>query len=184
MHNPTHSYQLLSKSIFAAKISIYHCPSNNQHSKHNWHTQLTEWCERPRVTIKHSSVSEGHGISPTVNLKPVVICCVETFLRDRRCNLLGYDVAGAPAKLCGRGGCAKVIPPVVYLEQCYSEHWYLCVQTFHSPHTHALLYIGGGHGISKVHHKLGELLHVDDVLRVVRVRVYDLGAARNLSNKI
>ena len=25
----------------------------------------------------------------------------------------------------------KVMPPAVYLQQCYGEHWYLCVQTFH-----------------------------------------------------
>ena len=43
-------------------------------------------------------------IAKVMNFKSVVICCVETFPRDARCNLFrcnlfGYDVAGAPAKL-------------------------------------------------------------------------------------
>ena len=57
----------------------------------------------------------------------VIICCLKTFSHDARFNLFGYDVAGALSKLCGRGRSVKVMPPVVYLEQCYSEHWYLCV---------------------------------------------------------
>ena len=38
-------------------------------------------------------------------------------------------------KLCGRGGCVDVMLPAVHLQQCYGEHWYLCVRTFHGSRT-------------------------------------------------
>merc|ERR1719319_1024510 len=45
---------------------------------------------------------------------------------------------------------------------------------------HTLLDIRGRHRVGEVHHELGELLHVDDVLGVVAVGVDDLGAASYL----
>ena len=50
----------------------------------------------------------------------------------------------------------------------------------HSPDPHALLDVGRSHLLAEVDHKLRKLLHVDDVLRVVRVGVDDLRASRHL----
>lgn len=46
-----------------------------------------------------------------------------------------------------------------------------------SPDSHALLDVSRGHLVAQVHHKLGELLDVDDVFRVLRVRIDDLCAS-------
>ena len=47
----------------------------------------------------------------------------------------------------------------------------------HSPHSHALLDVSGCHLVAQVHHKLGKLLDIDDVLGVLGVGVDDLGAS-------
>ena len=48
------------------------------------------------------------------------------------------------------------------------------------PDTHALLDVGGRHVLVQIDDKLGELLHVYDVLGLVAARVDDLGAAGHL----
>ena len=47
-------------------------------------------------------------------------------------------------------------------------------------HAHALLHVRGRDPVAEPDHELCDLLHVDHVLRVVRVRADDLGAARDL----
>ena len=48
------------------------------------------------------------------------------------------------------------------------------------PNSHAFLHICGGQVLVKVDHKLGKLLDVDHILRMVRVCIYDLSASGNL----
>lgn len=45
------------------------------------------------------------------------------------------------------------------------------------PDSHTLLYVSGGHLVTQVHHKLGKLLHIDDVLWIFRVSIDDLCAS-------
>lgn len=45
---------------------------------------------------------------------------------------------------------------------------------------HAFLNVRRGHGIGEIHHKLGKLLHIDDVLGVIGICIDDLGATGNL----
>ena len=63
-----------------------------------------------------ASQKEGEIVKPVVlrrfPLTHDVTCLIMTWL----------------AMLCGRGGYVKVLSPAVCLEQCYGEHWYLCVQ--------------------------------------------------------
>mmetsp|Transcript_8389 Transcript_8389/g.28756 ORF Transcript_8389/g.28756 Transcript_8389/m.28756 type:complete len:402 (-) Transcript_8389:352-1557(-) len=47
-------------------------------------------------------------------------------------------------------------------------------------HAHPFLYVRRGNPVPKRHDKLGDLLDVDHVLGVVRVRIYDLRAPRDL----
>lgn len=46
--------------------------------------------------------------------------------------------------------------------------------------SHALLDIGGRNGLGQLHHELGKLLNIDDVLGIVRVSIDDLCATRHL----
>ena len=48
---------------------------------------------------------------------------------------------------------------------------------------HPLLYVGGSHTVRQIHHELGELLHIDDILGVVRVCIDNLGAAGDLGEE-
>ena len=45
------------------------------------------------------------------------------------------------------------------------------------PHPHALLNISRGHLVAQVHHKLGKLFHIDNVLGVFRVGIDDFCAS-------
>lgn len=47
----------------------------------------------------------------------------------------------------------------------------------HLPNSHTLLDIGWSHLVTQVHHKLGKLLHIDDVLWILRVCIDDLGTS-------
>ena len=49
------------------------------------------------------------------------------------------------------------------------------------PDPHAFLDVCWGDAVGKIHHKLGELLHIDDVLGIIRVGVDDLCASRDLA---
>lgn len=45
------------------------------------------------------------------------------------------------------------------------------------PDSHSLLDVSRGDLIAQIHYELGELLHINDVLRILRVCVDDLGAS-------
>ena len=49
------------------------------------------------------------------------------------------------------------------------------------PDPHAFLDVCRGDAVGKIHDKLGELLHIDDVLGIIRVGVDDLCASRDLA---
>src|SRR4029434_10435512 len=59
----------------------------------------------------------------------------------------------------------------------HSPHSHAHSSATHSPHSHALLDVSGCHLVAQVHHKLGKLLDIDDVLGVLGVGVDDLGAS-------
>lgn len=46
------------------------------------------------------------------------------------------------------------------------------------PDSHSLLDVGRGDLIAQIHHELGKLLHVNDVLRILRVSVDYLSAPK------
>ena len=96
-------------------------------------------------------------------------------------SLLGRSLEGGE---CGFGTWTSVHPFLVSQEDKIQQGRffvldYLLVPVH--PNPHAFLDVCWGDAVGKIHHKLGELLHIDDVLGIIRVGVDDLCASRDLA---
>lgn len=52
------------------------------------------------------------------------------------------------------------------------------------PNSHTLFNVCRSNIIGKIHNKLGELLHIDDVFRIIRISIDDFGTSSNLAQTI
>ena len=96
-------------------------------------------------------------------------------------SLLGRSLEGGE---CGFGTWKSFHPFLVSQEDKIQQGRffvldYLLVPVHPDPH--AFLDVCWGDAVGKIHHKLGELLHIDDVLGIIRVGVDDLCASRDLA---
>ena len=96
-------------------------------------------------------------------------------------SLLGRSLEGGE---CGFGTWTSFHPFLVSQEDKIQQGRffvldYLLVPVH--PHPHAFLDVCWGDAVGKIHDKLGELLHIDDVLGIIRVGVDDLCASRDLA---